>query len=310
MSGAFHFCLPRFHSVNVKRRFAAFRMALRGWNFTASNACDKENCHWNNNCLFRVQNKSRWSDTFRSRFNVVHWLNILAKDNCFYLGLVQTFVLTKWSLKKWWEEKRWCRKFLHQKDERCPEDIRKNVKQIYLPMSLCRMEIFSIHSINLLQRKKSKQKKQQCFINGKFVIVILDDLKTKPIHFFISSDRNLKDNRILKKKIRASFNRDSSIDITPDDSDFNRWHSNISANILSIMLKYKHNITTFSIPSSASMTSKTISSTFQSILNKTDASVHPKLVIKSGKWRRTVYEMRNKIMLCRYNIHSDNIPAT
>lgn len=49
------------------------------------------------------------------------------------------------------------------------------------------------------------------------------------------------------------------------------------------------------------ITSKTMSSTLESNLNKTDANAHQKYVIKSGKWRRTLYEIRNKIMQCKSN---------
>lgn len=49
------------------------------------------------------------------------------------------------------------------------------------------------------------------------------------------------------------------------------------------------------------ITSKTMSSTLELSLNETDANTHQKFVIKSGKWRRTLYEFRNKIMLCKSN---------
>lgn len=51
------------------------------------------------------------------------------------------------------------------------------------------------------------------------------------------------------------------------------------------------------------ITNKTISSSLESSPDKNDAITHHKLVIKSGKWRRTLYEMRNKIMQCKF-IHS------
>lgn len=41
-----------------------------------------------------------------------------------------------------------------------------------------------------------------------------------------------------------------------------------------------------------------------SIANEDNVVVRPKLVIKSGKWRRTVYEIRNKIILCKCEIQN------
>lgn len=53
------------------------------------------------------------------------------------------------------------------------------------------------------------------------------------------------------------------------------------------------------------ITSRTMSSTLESSANEDNAHIQNKLVIKSGKWRRTLYEMRNKIMQCKY-IHHRN----
>lgn len=46
--------------------------------------------------------------------------------------------------------------------------------------------------------------------------------------------------------------------------------------------------------------STTMSSTLEMCPDKNDAVTPPKLVIKSGKWRRTVFEIRNKIMQCKF----------
>lgn len=62
------------------------------------------------------------------------------------------------------------------------------------------------------------------------------------------------------------------------------------------------------------ITSRTMSSTLESSANEDNANIPNLLVIKSGKWRRTLYEMRTKIMQCkcihhhrthsRYNIYT------
>lgn len=47
------------------------------------------------------------------------------------------------------------------------------------------------------------------------------------------------------------------------------------------------------------LTSRTISSTLESSANEDNANIQNQLVIKSGKWRRTLYEIRNKIIQCK-----------
>lgn len=51
------------------------------------------------------------------------------------------------------------------------------------------------------------------------------------------------------------------------------------------------------------VTSRTMSPTLESSANEDNANIQNKLVIKSGKWRRTLYELRNKITQCKYIHH-------